>query len=160
MRSLALTVAAGFGVAALAAGCGSSSNTSSNSSSSSSGSSSSTSGAGGSGGGGSSSSSTAASGSPKSNFALRADPNGGLKFTTTHLNAKAGSVTLAMHNPSSSGLPHGIGVEGKGVDRDGKVVAAGGTSTVTVALKKGTYEFYCPVPSHKAAGMKGTITVQ
>jgi len=31
---------------------------------------------------------------------------------------------------------------------------------VTVTLKPGTYQFYCPVPGHKAAGMKGTLTVQ
>jgi plastocyanin len=36
----------------------------------------------------------------------------------------------------------------------------GKVSTVTVTLKKGTYEYYCPVPGHKEAGMKGTLTVQ
>jgi uncharacterized cupredoxin-like copper-binding protein len=29
-----------------------------------------------------------------------------------------------------------------------------------VNLKPGTYEFYCPVDSHKAQGMKGTLTVK
>jgi uncharacterized cupredoxin-like copper-binding protein len=29
-----------------------------------------------------------------------------------------------------------------------------------VNLKPGTYEFYCPVPGHEQAGMKGTLTVQ
>jgi uncharacterized cupredoxin-like copper-binding protein len=62
-----------------------------------------------------------------------------------------------MSNPSS--LPHAIAVEGKGVDKDGKTVRKGGTSTVSVKLKKGRYEFYCPVPGHKAAGMKGTLTI-
>ena len=59
------------------------------------------------------------------------------------LSAKAGKVTLVMKNPSSSGLEHGIAVEGHGVDNDGKIVGLGGTSTVTVKLKKGKYEFYC-----------------
>jgi uncharacterized cupredoxin-like copper-binding protein len=36
----------------------------------------------------------------------------------------------------------------------------GGKSTVTADLKPGTYEFYCPVDGHKAAGMKGTLTVK
>jgi uncharacterized cupredoxin-like copper-binding protein len=31
---------------------------------------------------------------------------------------------------------------------------------VTVDLKPGKYEFYCPVDSHKQAGMTGTLTVQ
>jgi uncharacterized cupredoxin-like copper-binding protein len=30
---------------------------------------------------------------------------------------------------------------------------------VTVDLKPGTYEFYCPVDGHKAGGMKGELTV-
>ena len=37
---------------------------------------------------------------------------------------------------------------------------AGGTASVTVDLKPGKYEFYCPVDSHKQAGMTGTLTVQ
>jgi plastocyanin len=81
-----------------------------------------------------------------------------LKFDKSTLNAKAGKVTLSMANPS--GLPHAVAVEGNGVDKDGKTVGNGGTSTVTVNLKPGKYEFYCPVDGHKAAGMKGTLTVQ
>ena len=30
---------------------------------------------------------------------------------------------------------------------------------MTANLKPGKYEFYCPVDGHKAAGMKGTLTV-
>lgn len=90
---------------------------------------------------------------------LSADPDGALAFVPTTLTAKAGKVTLDMANPSSSGLQHAIAIEGGGVDKDGAVVQPGGSSKVTVTLKPGTYEFYCPVPGHKAAGMKGTITV-
>jgi plastocyanin len=81
-----------------------------------------------------------------------------LKFDKTKLTAKAGKVTLEMANPS--GIPHAVAVEGNGVDVDGKTVGKGGTSTATADLKAGTYEFYCPVPGHKAAGMKGTLTVK
>jgi uncharacterized cupredoxin-like copper-binding protein len=88
---------------------------------------------------------------------ISADKSGKLKFNKSSLSAKAGKVTIVMSNPSS--LPHGVAVEGKGVDKDGKTVRKGGTSTVTVTLKKGKYTFYCPVPGHKAAGMKGTLTV-
>jgi plastocyanin len=80
-----------------------------------------------------------------------------LKFNVTKLSAKHGSVTLVMANPST--FKHGIAIEGKGVDKDGKTVGKGKTSTVTVTLKKGKYTFYCPVPGHRAAGMKGTLTV-
>jgi uncharacterized cupredoxin-like copper-binding protein len=90
---------------------------------------------------------------------LAANPGGGLSFASPTLKAKAGKVTIVMTNPQTSGIPHGIGVEGQGVDKDGPVVAPGSTSTIQVTLKPGKYEYYCPVPAHKAAGMKGTLTV-
>jgi uncharacterized cupredoxin-like copper-binding protein len=89
---------------------------------------------------------------------ISADPSGALAFNKKSLTAKAGKVTIAMGNPAS--IPHGVAVEGKGVDKDGQIVQKGGTSTVTVTLKPGTYEFYCPVPGHKQAGMEGHLTVQ
>lgn len=92
---------------------------------------------------------------------LSADSGGRLAFDKTTLTVtKPGTVTLVMTNPSSSGLRHGIAMEGNGVDKDGPVVAAGGTSTLTVDLKKaGKYEFYCPFDAHKAQGMTGELTV-
>ena len=99
-----------------------------------------------------------------SSVSVTADPGGALKFDKTTLTAKAGKVTIKDVNPSSSGIPHGIAVEGKGVDKDGtggtSGVSAGQTATVSVTLKPGTYTFYCPVDGHKAAGMKGTLTVK
>jgi uncharacterized cupredoxin-like copper-binding protein len=91
---------------------------------------------------------------------LRANAHGKLRFSTTRLTAHAGRVTLVMVNPGSSGKPHGIAIEGRHVDKDGKTVLPGGTSRVTVTLKKGTYEFYCPVKGHKAAGMEGKLVVR
>ncbi len=88
---------------------------------------------------------------------ISADPGGNLAFDKKSLSAKAGKVTITMANPSR--LPHGVAVEGNGVDKDGQVVQNGGTSTVTVTLKPGKYEFYCPVPGHRQAGMEGTLTV-
>jgi plastocyanin len=89
---------------------------------------------------------------------LAADPSGQLKFDKASLSAKAGNVTIAMDNPSS--VPHGVAVEGNGVDKDGQVVNKGGKSTVTAKLKPGKYTFYCPVPGHRQAGMEGTLTVK
>jgi uncharacterized cupredoxin-like copper-binding protein len=91
---------------------------------------------------------------------LRANAHGKLRFTTERLTAHAGRVTLVMANPRSSGKPHGIAIEGRHVDKDGRIVSPGGTSRVTVTLKKGTYEFYCPVRGHKAAGMEGKLVVR
>ena len=94
-----------------------------------------------------------------STVTVSADPAGALKFIPTTITAKAGTVTVEMKNPSSSGLAHGIAVQGNGVDQDGKTVQPGGTSTDTLTLKPGTYRFYCPVPGHEAAGMTGTLIV-
>jgi uncharacterized cupredoxin-like copper-binding protein len=91
---------------------------------------------------------------------LSANAAGKLKFNTTRITVTHGKVTLVMKNPSGSGLPHAIAIEGKGIDKDGKTVGPGGTSKVSATLKKGTYEFYCPVDGHKAAGMKGKVVVK
>ena len=92
-----------------------------------------------------------------STLAVSADPSGALKFNKKVLTAKSGAVTVNMSNPSS--LPHAIAVEGNGIDKDCQTVEKGGTSTVSVNLKPGKYEFYCPVDSHKQQGMEGTLTV-
>ncbi len=140
---LAATALAGIAALALAAcGSGSSSSTSSSSAATS-----------------TPATTTAAAAAATSTVKLTADPNGALKFNTDTLTAKAGTVTVEMLNPSGSGLPHGIAVEGNGVDQDGKTVQPGGTSTDTLKLKPGTDSFYCPVRGHKAGGMKGTLTV-
>jgi uncharacterized cupredoxin-like copper-binding protein len=91
---------------------------------------------------------------------LSAAADGALAFDTTTLSAKAGKVTLRMANPQGSGQPHGISIEGAGVDADGTTVDPGGTATVTATLKAGRYTFYCPVPGHRQAGMQGTLTVR
>jgi plastocyanin len=89
---------------------------------------------------------------------IDADPNGQLKFLASSANATAGHLTIKMANKSS--VPHDIGVKGGGVNEVGPVVSNGGTSTVSVTLKPGTYTFFCSVDGHEAAGMKGTLTVK
>jgi plastocyanin len=87
---------------------------------------------------------------------LTADPGGALKFDKTELSAKPGKVTITMDNPSD--VPHAVEVEGNGVEEETKTLTKG-TADVTVDLKAGKYEFYCPVDGHKEAGMEGTLTV-
>jgi uncharacterized cupredoxin-like copper-binding protein len=128
-------------VALAAAGCGGSSSSSSET-------------------GGSAGQSSGSAGGGGSTLKLSADPGGALKFNISSLSAKSGKLTLQMKNPASSGIQHGIAVEGNGVDQDGPIVNAGGTSTLSVNLKPGKYEFYCPVDAHKQQGMEGTLTVQ
>ena len=101
---------------------------------------------------------TAASGGKPTTLKIAADPGGQLKFDKSELSASAGKVTISMDNPSD--VPHAVAIEGNGVDVDGKTVNKGGVSTATADLKPGKYEFYCPVDSHKEAGMKGDLTIK
>jgi plastocyanin len=88
---------------------------------------------------------------------LSAAANGALRFNTTRHTARPGAIKLVLTNPASSGMPHGIAVQGHG---SSSVVGPGKTASLTVTLKKGRYTFLCPVPGHAAAGMKGTLTVK
>ena len=83
-----------------------------------------------------------------------------LRFNVRTIRVHRGRVKLIMRNPSTGSLSHGIAVEGHGVDKDGRIVGPGHSSTVTVRLRRGTYTFYCPVPGHRAAGMKGRLIVR
>src|SRR5664279_4965042 len=113
----------------------------------------------------SSSASPAATSTPASpggsgaSLSVAADSEGQLKFDTTSLSAKAGTVSIDFTNMSSLG--HNITVESS----SGSVVGStptcqGGSKTLSLSLKAGTYKFYCSVPGHRQAGMEGTITVK
>ena len=91
---------------------------------------------------------------------ISADADGDPRFTKRRLRARAGRVTIVMRNPGSSGVPHAVGIEGRGVDKHGRVAAPGRVSRVSARLRKGRYEFYCPVGNHAEAGMKGTLIVR
>jgi plastocyanin len=106
--------------------------------------------------GGSTQGSAAATGT----LALAANPGGALKFTKTSLTAKAGTVKIAFTN--NAPLAHNVTVR-KGTT--GPVIGAtptfiGGTKTLTLNLKPGTYTYFCSVPGHREGGMQGTLTVK
>jgi plastocyanin len=87
---------------------------------------------------------------------LAAPADGSIKFDKTALDAKAGKVTIDFDNPSS--VPHAVEIEGNGVEEETKTITKDKAS-VTVDLKAGTYDFYCPVGNHRAEGMEGKLTV-
>jgi len=92
-------------------------------------------------------------------LSLEANREGELKYNKTSLTAKAGNVSIDFTNMAS--LSHNVTVESS----SGTVVGAtptfqGGTKTLSLNLKPGTYKFFCSVPSHRMAGMEGTLTVQ
>lgn len=88
---------------------------------------------------------------------LAADPGGALAFDQTELTAAAGEVTIELTN--ESGIPHNVEVEGNGVEEVSETITEGSTS-LTLTLEPGEYEFYCAVPGHREGGMEGTLTVE
>ena len=92
-------------------------------------------------------------------LSLAANPEGQLKYDKSSLTAKAGKVSINFTNSAS--LTHNVTIESSA----GAIVGAtptfqGGSRTLTLALKPGTYKFFCSVPGHRMAGMEGTLTVQ
>jgi plastocyanin len=88
---------------------------------------------------------------------LAANPAGQLAYDTKQLSAKAGTVTIEMTNMSP--IEHDVAIS-EGSKIVGQTpVFAGGSKSVTVKLKPGTYTFFCTVPGHRQAGMEGTLTV-
>jgi plastocyanin len=143
MRKLMIVVLGAAASLALVA-CGSSSDNSSTTTASSTTSSTTTTSAAGGGGGGT--------------IALAADPNA-LAYQQTSLSASAGKTTIDFDNPSQTG--HDVCVQ----DSSGKEVGCsdiitGSKTTLSVDLKPGTYTYFCSVPGHEDAGMKGTLTVK
>jgi plastocyanin len=136
---LALVLAAGV---LTAAGCGGDDDNGGGSSSS--------------GGTGTESDSSSSGGGGGETLTVTADPGGQIAWDKSELSAKAGKVTLKIVNESS--IPHAIEVEGNGVEEETKTVT-GGNAEVTVDLKAGEYEYYCPVSNHRET-MKGTLTVE
>jgi len=106
-----------------------------------------------------SSSSSAAGGSTTAQaLTLAANPEGQLKYDKTSLAAKAGKVTIVFTN--SSPLSHNVTIESSGAVLGATPTFQGGSKTLSLTLKPGTYKFYCSVPGHRMAGMEGTLTVQ
>jgi plastocyanin len=99
-----------------------------------------------------------ASGGGGETLKFSAPADGSLKFDQGDVTAKAGKVTVEFANPSS--VPHAVEIEGNGVKEETETVTGSDAPPITVDLKAGTYEYYCPVDGHEAAGMKGTLTVQ
>src|SRR5580765_1915033 len=65
----------------------------------------------------------------------------------------AGPVTFTATNGGS--IPHALEVEGNGTEKATPLIQPGASATLTLTLKPGTYEIYCPVGdnSHKKLGM-------
>jgi plastocyanin len=72
----------------------------------------------------------------------------------------AGKVTFTATNAGS--IPHALEIEGMGLEQKTQLIQPGQTATLTLTLKPGGYEIYCPVgeDSHKKLGMDTHLKVE
>ncbi len=70
-----------------------------------------------------------------------------------------GTTRILVTNDGS--IPHGVEIEGRGVERRIALIQPGVTDTLTLSLKAGRYEIYCPIGdgSHKKLGMEVDLAV-
>src|SRR6266513_1232420 len=83
------------------------------------------------------------------------------KFNPSDPTVKSGKVTFNEKNDGQ--VTHSLEIEDVTPGHDQELegdVAPGQSGTLTVDLKPGKYEFYCPVDNHKEMGMEGEITVK
>lgn len=69
----------------------------------------------------------------------------------------AGTYTFRATNDGQT--QHALEIEGGGIEEETEVLDPGQSGEVTVELKAGDYEIYCPVGDHKERGMEGDLIV-
>lgn len=70
----------------------------------------------------------------------------------------AGTYTIQVKNAGS--LTRALTVDGPGVSNTSTGdMSPGSSKTITVTLKPGKYDVFCPVGNHKMEGMDDTVTV-
>jgi plastocyanin len=97
-----------------------------------------------------------AAGTP-THLMLAANPSGLLSYNTKQLATRAGAVTITMSNMSP--VEHNVTVVEVRKELGATPTFKGGSRSITLNLKPGTYTFFCSVPGHRQAGMEGTLTV-
>jgi len=72
---------------------------------------------------------------------------------------RAGPLTFRLNNTGV--VAHAFHVKGEGVDRSSREVGPKQTGTLTLTLKPGTYDVYCPMAeeTHMKAGMARKLVV-
>ncbi len=83
------------------------------------------------------------------------------RLVPKRLVARHGTVTIKVRNTGQ--ITHALEVEHggrRGHDVETHHIRPGRSATLKLHLKKGKYEIYCPIPGHKALGMKGVLVVR
>jgi hypothetical protein len=81
------------------------------------------------------------------------------KVSLTPKEVPPGPVVFEVSNSGS--IPHALEIEGRGIEKSTSRILPGASATLTLELRAGTYEAYCPVGrgSHKMLGMTSRLSV-
>lgn len=79
------------------------------------------------------------------------------KMELSRSTLKAGDYTFVVSNDGQH--DHAMEIEGQGTEEKTGTLEPGESAKLTVTLKEGEYEVYCPVDDHKGLGMKTELTV-
>ena len=81
------------------------------------------------------------------------------KVSLTPRAVSPGPVVFEVTN--SGKVPHALEIEGRGIEKSTSRIMPGASATLTLDLRAGTYEAYCPVGrgSHKMLGMTNHLSV-
>lgn len=82
------------------------------------------------------------------------------KISLNSPSVSSGRVTIEVHN--SGAAAHSFEIEGNGIEQRTRPVAPDSTVTLSLELKPGKYDIYCPLGSglHKKMGMTASLAVQ
>jgi plastocyanin len=84
-------------------------------------------------------------------------PVSGLRYNQKVVHAHAGTIKIVFKNLSS--LKHNVNVELGEKELGKSAIVVRATTSFSVKLKVGKYNYYCSVPGHEDAGMHGTLIV-
>ncbi|MFJ8629779.1 cupredoxin domain-containing protein [Streptomyces sp. NPDC093568] len=79
------------------------------------------------------------------------------KMQLSRTTLQAGDYTFVATNDGDH--DHALEIEGSGTEEKTRTLEPGESAKLTITLKDGTYEVYCPVDDHKGMGMKTELTV-
>jgi len=80
-----------------------------------------------------------------------------IKFSTDTLEAPA-NTPVVIHIKNLGATTHNFSIDALKINTGD--VQPGASVDVTINAPAGAYTYYCDIPGHEAAGMKGTLTVK